>query len=98
LEPGDGQPFTAELRAANGTLLTGRTVTWMSSDPSVFALNATTGASVSGMAVADGASTITATAEGVSGSAMLTVRTPVASVVVTPATVNLAPGDPQAFS
>jgi uncharacterized protein YjdB len=68
--------FTATLKAANGTVLTGRSVTWTSSTQAVATVNA------SGLArgVAPGTATITATSEGKSGSASLTV-TPVAGVI-----------------
>jgi uncharacterized protein YjdB len=78
--------LTATMRDASGNTLTGRTVTWSSSAPSVASV------STSGMvtAVAAGSATITATSEGKSGTASISVTiVPVASVVVTPATSSL---------
>jgi hypothetical protein len=68
---GATQPFTATLWDLHGNLLTGPTVTWSSMDPSVATVHPTTGV---GTGVADGTTTIVATAEGVSGTAALTVQ------------------------
>src|SRR5438552_9551624 len=72
--------LTATPKDANGTALTGRVVTWASDN--------TTVATVSSMGlvggVAQGQATITATSEGQSGTAALTVVVLVASVTVTP--------------
>ena len=69
---------TATLRDASNNVLTGRTITWASSNTAV--------ATVSGTgvvtAVSTGTASITATSEGVSGSATATVVVPVASVSV----------------
>lgn len=70
--------FTATLKAANGTVLTGRSVAWTSSNEAV----ATVSASGLARGVAPGTATITATSEGKSGSANLTV-TPAAGVIRT---------------
>src|SRR5216117_1925917 len=77
--------LTATPQDASGTALTGRVVTWGSSNTAIATVNG------SGLvtAVAAGPATITATSEGQSGSAALTVTTvPVASVVVSPATAS----------
>jgi uncharacterized protein YjdB len=89
LQVGQTQQLTATLRDANGNVLTGRTVTWSSSN--------TTAASVSSSglvtAKAAGSATITATSEGQSGTASVTVTpVPVASVTVTPASGSVAVG------
>src|SRR5216117_4022193 len=77
--------LTATPQDAGGTALTGRVVTWGSSNPAVATVNGS--GLVTGMAA--GPATITATSEGQSGSAALTVTTvPVASVVVSPATAS----------
>src|SRR5437773_6683281 len=78
--------LTATPKDANGTPLSGRTVTWASSNTSV--------ASVTGSGLVTGAAagsaTITATSEGHSGTASITVaNVPVASVSVSPATASL---------
>ncbi|GAB1341994.1 beta strand repeat-containing protein [Gemmatimonas sp.] len=70
---------TAVLRAATGTVLSGRTVTWSSSNSAVATVNA------SGLvtAVAAGTANISATSEGKTDSAPLTVSpAPVSSVTV----------------
>jgi hypothetical protein len=76
---GQSLQLSAGPRSAQGESLTGRTVTWASLTPSV--------ASVSGAGLvsvtAPGAATITATSEGILGSAQVTVLpVPVARVVV----------------
>ena len=72
------QQFTATLRDAGGNTLTGRTVTWSSSNPLT--------AGVSGLGLVTGlltgTATITATSEGQSGSATLTVVPPGSGGVV----------------
>lgn len=85
---------TAVLRAANGATLSGRAVVWNSSAPAV----ATVSAAGEVTAVATGTTVVTATSEGRSGSATLTVIVPpVATVTVTGAT-TLTPGSVSAFS
>jgi len=68
---GGTQALTATLRDANGNILTGRTVTWVSSAPLVASV--TGGGVVSGLVV--GSATLTATSEGQSGTAAVTVAT-----------------------
>lgn len=71
---------TAIVLADNGEVLTGRAVNWSSSSPAVATVNGTGLITTS----APGSTTITATSEGRSGSALLTVTAPpVASVAVT---------------
>ena len=81
--------LTATPRDASGNPLSGRVVTWASSNAAVATVNG------SGLvtAVAAGTATITAMSEGQSGSATITVTiVPVASVGVSPASVNMAIG------
>src|SRR5256884_254559 len=80
--------LTATPRDANGAFLAGRSVTWASSNTAVATVN-TTGL-VTG--VAAGQATITATSEGRSGTAALTVVVTVASVTVTPAPASVGLG------
>jgi len=80
LTVGSSGQATAVLKDAAGNVLTGRTITWTSSNSGI----ATVSSSGSVQAVALGSATVTATSEGVSGSAPLTVvAVPVASVTVT---------------
>src|SRR2546428_269069 len=77
--------LTVTLKDASGNPLTGRVVTWVSSAPTVATVTGT--GLVSG--VTAGSAMITATSEGQSGTAALTVTTvPVASVVVSPASAS----------
>jgi uncharacterized protein YjdB len=73
--------LTATLRDAAGNVLTGRTITWSSNATGV----ATVSASGLVTGVSGGNATITATSEGKSGTAAVTITAvPVASVTVTP--------------
>src|SRR5437667_8226836 len=77
VQAGQTQPLTATLKDANGNVLTGRTVTWSSNNTTVATVNGT------GLVTAKvaGSATITATSEGQSGTASITVTpVPVASV------------------
>src|SRR5207248_4994386 len=67
---------TAILKDASGSTLSGRTVTWSSGTNSVATVNSSTGL-VTG--VAAGTAAITATSEGKSGSATITVSAPTTS-------------------
>ena len=80
--------LTASPKDANGNPLTGRIVTWTTSDASLATVDAT--GLVTGKA-AGGPVTVTATSEGRTGTAAITViPVPVASVDVTPATATIA--------
>jgi uncharacterized protein YjdB len=81
--------LTATPKDANGTALTGRVVTWASSNTAVATVNGS--GLVTG--VAAGSATITATSEGQSGTSALTVTpVPVASVSVSPASASVDTG------
>ena len=80
--------LTATPKDANGNPLSGRVVTWASNNTSVATVNGT--GLVSG--VAAGSATITATSEGQSGTASITVTVPVASVTVSPASASVPAG------
>src|SRR5438445_460839 len=89
LSMGATQQLSATPKDAAGNVLTGRVITWTSSNAAIASVSAT--GLVTG--VAAGAVTITATSEGQSGTAAGTVSTvPVASVVVSPATANVLVG------
>src|SRR5438093_3520891 len=86
---GQTAQLTAILKDANGNLLSGRIVTWGSSNTAVASVNGS--GLVTG--VVAGSATITATSEGQSGRAALTVPTvPAASLTVSPASVSLQSG------
>ena len=78
---GQAAQFTATLSDAGGHVLTGRVVTWSSSNGTIASVSTTSGL-VTGLA-AGGPVTITATSEGKSGSAPVTVTAPVPPVFVT---------------
>lgn len=84
--------LTAVARDANGSALTGRAIAWSTGNAGVASISAT------GLvtAVSVGSTSLTATSEGQSGTAAVTVSAvppiPVASVTVTPATSNLQVG------
>lgn len=89
LEEGQTTQGTAVLRAANGSTLTERTVSWSTSNAAV----ATVSNAGVVSAVAAGTATITATSEGQSGTAALTVTVvPAASVSVTLASAAITVG------
>ncbi len=89
LPVGQTVQLTATPKDANGNPLTGRMVTWSSSNTSVASV--TSSGLVSGGAA--GSATITATSEGQSGTASITVTSvPVASVSVTPTSANVNEG------
>ena len=107
LAVGGTQQLTATPRDAAGNARTGRTVAWTSSDATVAAVNG------SGLvtAVNPGTATITATADGVSGTAAITVTAPqtpttpttptpapVARVELTPTQATIAVNGRQTFS
>ena len=78
---GTARVFAATPRASDGTAITGRTVTWLSSALGV--ANVTSSGLVT--AVAPGTVTIAATVDGITGTATVTVQPPpVAVVVVSP--------------
>jgi len=84
------QQLSAQLKDVNGTVLSGRVVTWASSAPAV----ATVDANGLVMAVAAGGPvTITATSEGKTGTSSITVSLdPVNTVTVTPPNATLVLG------
>ncbi len=87
---GNTTQLSATTKDASGNALSGRAVTWASSDGTVATVDA------AGLVTATGAgtATITATSEGKSGSAVITVTKPaVAQVVVTPASASIRVGE-----
>src|SRR5438034_1267932 len=87
--------LVAMPKDANGNLLSGRTVSWLSGNPGV----ATVSASGLVTGVSTGAATITAASEGKSGTAAMTVSSvPVASVAVSPTSASVAVGQTEQLS
>ncbi len=86
---GQTLPLIATTKDSAGATLTGRPVTWASSNPSI----ATVSSSGQVAGVTQGSTTITATSEGKNATAAITVMiVPVASVAVAPATASLQVG------
>src|SRR6185436_5144244 len=82
----------ATAKDANGNALIGRTITWTTSNSGVATVN---GSGLVGASAA-GSATITATSEGQSGTASISVaNVPVASVTVSPTTAGLTVGGTQ---
>jgi len=94
LAPGGAAVLTATVRAADGSVLVDRVVTWASPAPMI----ATVSTDGTVTAVGSGTTTVTATSEGVSGSATVTVRLTVARVVVTPGSLSLVRGANQTIT
>src|SRR6266850_8009762 len=82
----DTMRLAAPAKDAAGHVLTGRVVTWVSSSPAVATISAT--GLVTGVAENSVAATITATSEGVSGSALITVS-PGLPLVAAPLTTGV---------
>ncbi|WP_310572448.1 Ig-like domain-containing protein [Gemmatimonas sp.] len=94
IQLGQSASATAELRTSAGAVLTDRAVSWSSATPSVASVDAN-GVITS---VAVGTSTISATSEGKTGAATITVISiPVASVSMTGVT-TLTPGSASGFT
>jgi uncharacterized protein YjdB len=94
VEAGTTQQFTATPRSVSGETLSGRVLTWTSSNTGVATI--TSSGLVTG--VAAGTTTITAATEGISGTATVTVTvTPpvVASVTVSPSSPSAKEGQTQ---
>ncbi len=89
---GATQALDAQITDANGNLLTGRPISFVSDAPTVASVSASGVVS----AVRPGTARITATSEGKVGTADIQViPVPVTSVTITPATVSLLPGQTQ---
>src|SRR5439155_17156053 len=87
---GQTAQLTATPKDVNGNPLSGRVITWASSNTSVATVSSN--GLVTGKVA--GSATITATSEGQSGTASVTVTAvPVASVTVTPASASVNEGN-----
>lgn len=87
--------LTAVTEDSIGGVLTGRTVTWSTTDATVANVSTT------GLVTASnktGNATITATSEGKSGTSAITVLVPIASVTVAPSTKTIVAGDTTRFT
>ena len=97
---GNAQAFTATGKYDNSTTLdiTGQ-VTWSSSDVAVAQVSNAAGSNGLATSLTSGTATITATLQGVQGTATLTVTAPtLVSITVTPATATIGVGDTQTYN
>ena len=95
LNVGASGPVVATLQDATGTILTGRTISWTSTAPSVASVNQ------NGMVIgiATGSTTIGATSEGVTGTMTVTVTAvAVATVTLSPSAGAMYVGDAGRFT
>lgn len=93
--PNGTSQLVATARSSSGASLSGRSFSWTTVQPSIASVSAS--GLVTG--VSDGSTTVTVTSEGRSAAATVTVRTPVAAVVVTaPSTQLTVGGTPSQFS
>ncbi len=90
---GQSAAVGAELRDAGNHLIDDRTATWNSSDTSIATVSAA--GVIQGIKV--GAATITATAEGQTGTAAATVVSPIDHVEIMPTSLNLTTLTPTAY-
>jgi len=92
LAAGQTVQLAARLVDSVGAVLTGRTISWDTDQPTI----ATVGADGLVTAISSGRATITASAEGRSGTAIVNVSpVPVASLTITPGSATLFPGGTQ---
>jgi uncharacterized protein YjdB len=89
IPPGATVPLAAALKDAGGNTLTDRSTSWSTNNEAV----ATVSEEGLVTGVAEGEAVITATSEGKSGTAAITVRTPVALVEVTPPSATILNGE-----
>jgi plastocyanin len=94
----DAMDLTATARDSRNAVVSGASIAWTSSDPSVVAIGAAAGGTTTAMAVANGAATITARSGAVSATKLIVVSQRLAAVTVTPTTVSLALGATQQLS
>jgi uncharacterized protein YjdB len=86
---GDTLPFSAAALLISGDTAVGRRVTWRSSRPTVAAVDSTGRV----LAITAGSASITATVDGISGTAAVSItRAPVALVVVSPPSATVLVG------
>jgi plastocyanin len=82
LSVGASRPLSVTLKDANGVTLTGRQITWSTSDAGKVSLSATSGASITAHAIAIGSATITATSEGKTDNVTVAVISPIATIAL----------------
>ncbi|HVZ47843.1 MAG TPA: Ig-like domain-containing protein [Gemmatimonadaceae bacterium] len=88
---GRTRSYVATARDTLDNPMTGITFSWTSSNGAVASLDSINTATVRATAAANGVTSITATAQGISGSAQLTVQQVLTSIDLSPATATIAP-------
>jgi len=88
---GKTRSYRATARDTLDNVITGITFSWTSSNGAVATLDSINSTTVRATAAANGTSRITATAQGVSGAAALTVQQVLAKIHLTPSTASVAP-------
>jgi trimeric autotransporter adhesin len=87
--------LTAVTKDSAGDVLSGRTVTWTTSNAAVATVSS---AGLVSATSAGGSATITATSEGKSGTASITVFVPIATITLVPATQTVVAGESTPFT
>jgi uncharacterized protein YjdB len=82
--------LTATVRDVKGTVVTDRTITWASTQPSLATVSPSSGSTVTVTGISPGAPSIVATAETKSGSSAVKVIPAVATVQIAPPTATLS--------
>ncbi len=94
ISAGQTQQFGAAATDSSGSALTGKTFSWTSSDTGVATVDGTGKAT----AVAAGTATITATSDGVNGTAALTVTAAAVAVSISPTSASVQTSATQQFT
>jgi len=89
---GDSRAFAATVRDSSGAVLSTAAITWSIDKSSVATLSSSSGASTSALAGGNGTAVLTARSGNVSATASVFVRQRAAKLVLSPATITLAPG------
>ncbi len=101
IEEGDTQRFTARAYDSDDERITGKSFRWTSSNTSVATVSPSSGTATTATGVNVGSTTITATVDGVSGTATLRVTEPppvVDRVTVSPTSRSIEEGETQRFT
>jgi uncharacterized protein YjdB len=102
---GDTQQFTAVVRDTANNIVTGRAITWFSSNPQVLSINATTGLATA-LALNGGGALVRASVDAVAGqpgvaqgeTGVNILPAPVASLVIVPADISIPLGGSRQFT
>ncbi len=96
---GATQAYTAEAQDDHGNVIGGKTFSWASNNTGVATVSPASGAGTTATAVADGSTTISASVDGITGNASLTVAQALDHIVVSPSAPTLtALGATQQFT